>query len=109
MAEPREIAEQILDMSGPARLSKLTKILEMVQAAIVIRSACRDKYFLSMSGGEDSGTRFDRLLKELFGMVWKEPEPKKKARRKSVISRPLSQGKRRSKKWPLACLLEIQR
>jgi len=49
MAEPREIAEQILAKSEPERLDHLTKILEMVQAAIMIRSACRDKYFVSLS------------------------------------------------------------
>lgn len=83
MASPREIAERILQMPKRERLAELTKVLEMVQAAITIRSACRDKHFFSMSGGEDSGTKFDRLLKELFGMAWKDVEPKRK-RRKAV-------------------------
>lgn len=68
--EPREIAEQILAKPETERLADVTTLLEMVQAAIVIRSACRDKFFFSLSGEEDSGTKFDRLLKEMFGMTW---------------------------------------
>ena len=82
MAEPREIAEQILAKPEQERLDELTKILEMVQAAINIRSACRDKMFVSMSGKEDCGTKFDRLLKELFGLTWQDP-PKKEKRKRS--------------------------
>ncbi len=79
---PREIAIQILAKPESERLSDLTKILEMVQAAITIRSACRDKHFFSFSGGEDSGTRFDRLLKEMFGMAWVDkPETATRRRR----------------------------
>jgi len=81
MPEPKEIAQDVLAMKEPERLERLTKILEMIQCAIVIRSACRDKWFVSMSGREDSGTKFDRLLKELFGLEWKEPEPKRSKRR----------------------------
>lgn len=70
MSTPKEIAKEMLAMPKRKQLDRLTKVLEMVQAAIVIRSSCRDKFFVSMSGGEDSGTKFDRLLKELFGMTW---------------------------------------
>lgn len=82
MSEPREIAEEILAKPEAERLDHVTKVLEMVQAAIVIRSACRDKHFISFSGREDSGTKFDRLLKELFGMSWQDP-PKKEKRKRS--------------------------
>ena len=81
MAEPKEIAAEILSNPKAEQLEYLTKLLEMVQAAIVIRSACRDKMFVSMSGKEDAGTKFDRLLKELFGMTWKDALPKTKRRR----------------------------
>ena len=40
MAEPKEIAESILKLSKRKQLARLTNILEMVQCAIVIRSAC---------------------------------------------------------------------
>lgn len=72
MSEPREIAIALLKKPKTERLDELTKILEMVQAAISIRSACRDKHFVSLSGAEDSGTKFDRLMKELFGLEWKD-------------------------------------
>ena len=85
MSEPRQIAQELLRTPEPGRTEELIKILEMVQCAITIRSACRDKHFISMSGGEDSGTKFDRLLKELFGMAWEEPEPKAKRKAKGVI------------------------
>jgi hypothetical protein len=72
MADPKELAQQILALPEPGRTETFTKVLEMVQAAITIRSFCRDKWFVTMSGGEDSGTKFDRLLKELFGLTWKD-------------------------------------
>lgn len=83
MAEPKEIAASILSMKEPKRAEHLTKILEMVQAAIVIRSACRDKMFVTLSGREDAGTKFDRLLKELFGMAWVDKPEKKRSRSRS--------------------------
>lgn len=82
MSEPSEIAKSILELPEPKRTEDLTKILEMVQAAITIRSACRDKHFVSMTGKEDSGTRFDRLLKEMFGLSWKDDLPKSRRRSK---------------------------
>jgi hypothetical protein len=86
MASPREIAEAILCKPQAERLDAVTKVLEMVQAAISIRSVCRDKHFISMHGGEDCGTKFDRLLKELFGMGWVDPKPKVRRKRKSEDS-----------------------
>lgn len=81
MSEPHEIAQEVLAKPDGERLKHVTKLLEMVQAAIVIRGACRDKYFISLSGREDAGTKFDRLLLELFGMKW-ENKPAKLLRRK---------------------------
>lgn len=78
MSEPKDIALEILSKPAAERLVHLAKILEMVQSSIVIRSACRDKMFISMSGKEDVGTKFDRLLKELFGMEWVDKPTKKK-------------------------------
>lgn len=72
MAEPKEIAESILKLSKRKQLARLTNILEMVRCAIVIRSACRDRMFVSLTGKEDAGTKFDRLLEEEFGLTWKE-------------------------------------
>jgi hypothetical protein len=87
MAEPREIALSILAEPEPQRTEDLTKVLEMVQAGIVIRSACRDKHFITFSGREDSGTKFDRLMKEMFGMEWKdEPKPKKSHMRRRSLN-----------------------
>lgn len=86
MAEPREIAEQILAKPEAERLAEVTELLEMIQAAIVIRSACRDKFFISMSGREDSGTKFDRLLKKLFGMSWFDTPKKKFGARDPVLA-----------------------
>lgn len=72
MAEPIEIAREILGKPKKEQLRDLTALLEMIQAAVVIRSACRDKYFVSLTGKEDAGTKFDRLLKSEFGMTWKD-------------------------------------
>lgn len=69
MSEPKDIAQKMLaePEPEPARVEHLTKVLEMVQAAIqaaiTIRSVSRDKRFISMSGGEDAGTKFDRRTK----------------------------------------------
>jgi len=71
MATPAELAKELLAKPKAERLEETIKLFEMIQSAIVIRSSCRDKFFVSMSGKEDSGTKFDRLLKELFGMEWK--------------------------------------
>lgn len=86
--EPYEIAQEIINKPEPERLQHVTDLLEMVRAAIVIRSACRDKMFVNMSGNEDAGTKFDRLMKELFGMEFKDT-PKPRTNRKSASS---SQG-----------------
>lgn len=83
MAEPREIAAEILSKSDPERLDHLTKILEMVQCGISIRGACRDRMFVSLSGKEDSGTKFDRLMWELFGLKWQDRPVKKSKRQKA--------------------------
>lgn len=87
MAEPKEIAIDLLAMPESDRLERMTKILEMVQCGIMIRSACRDKFFVSMSGREDSGTKFDRLLKELFGLSWEDRPKLPKKRRPEPLPR----------------------
>lgn len=84
MAEPIDIAREILSNPKKEQLRAITRLLEMIQAAIVIRSACRDKFFISMNGKEDSGTKFDRLLKEEFGMTWQDkPEKSARSRKRS--------------------------
>ena len=68
------LADRFFKLSPLGQRRRLIALLQMIQASITIRSFTRTMHFISMEGGETADVRYDRLLKRLFGMAWKEKD-----------------------------------